>query len=413
MHAAIWNSVIVTLLLGTQAAQAKSSAVPGGTSSSPTDFARYAGNQAYDAFILQDGWYTFPNLTRPAITIRAEHAGKSQIANAFAINAAGVTIDGISMEGEKRRISVRAPGATIKNCRFSNFGKTSTGAVWIWDESLSASKLTVVAKNTFDHWGGAPGSACVIIGTTQDAPHLMDEISVHVLDNRFVHGPTVAQNAQGGNSAIQAFNPFLASGNYIDTVNGPAIQNKTKNSKIIGNTIVNCTGWGSLYNRAAGGNQWLGNVVMRSDFGFDVFQGDHILFEGNVFSDVKYFGNIKNFRSGTHDLIFRNNTFCHSSGWAGIIWDKNSGGTFSRVVWQDNVFCETKGRAIAWNGDYDKTIWDEHGNVYWHSQRPTQPTTGSNGSSVEMDPKFAGVPDNFTITAPALVGKGAKWPTGH
>lgn len=150
---------------------------------------------------------------------------------------------------------------------------------------------------------------------------------------------------------------------------------------------------------------------MHSDFGFDVFQGDHTLFRGNVFYDVKYFGNIKNSRSGTHDLIFRNNTFCHSSGWAGIIWDKNSGGTFSRVVWQDNVFCETKGRAIEWNGDYDKTIWDEYGNVYWHSQRPPQPTTGSNGSSVEMDPKFAGMPDNFTITAPALVGEGAKWPT--
>ena len=193
-------------------------------------------------------------------------------------------------------------------------------------------------------------------------------------------------------------------------MNGPAIQNKTKDSKIIGNTIVNCTGWGALYNRAFGGNQWLGNVVMHSDFGFDVFQGDHILFQDNVFYDVKYFGNIKNFRSGTHDLTFRNNTFCQSSGWAGVIWDKNSGGTFRGIVWQDNVFCETKGRAIGWIGDYDKTIWDEYGNVYWRSPRPTQPTTGSTGSSVEMDPKFARVPDNFTITAPALVGKGAKWP---
>jgi len=418
MHPIIWNLLIVALLLGTQAAQAKSCPVPGGTSSSPTDFARYVSREACDEFILQDGWYTFPNLTRSAITIRAEHAGKAQITNGFAITAAGVTIDGISRDGEKGAIAVRAPGATIRNCSFSNFGKTSYGkAVWIWDESLSADQITVVTNNTFDNWGGAPGSACVIIGTTQDAPHVMDKISVHVLNNRFVHGPTAAQKPQGGNSAIQAFDPFLASGNTIDTVNGPAIQNKTRNSKIAGNTIVNCTGWGALYNRAFGGNQWLNNVVMHSDFGLDVFQGDHILFQGNVFYDVKYFGNIKNFRSGTHDLTFRNNTFYQSSGRAGnvagIIWDKNSGGTFSGIVWQDNVFCETKGSAIAWSGDYDKTIWDEQGNVYWHSQRPTQPTTGSTGSSVEMDPKFAGAPDNFTITAPALVGKGAKWPPSH
>lgn len=414
MHPTVWSSVIVSLLLGMQVAQANSCRVPGGTSSSPTDFAPYASKAAYDEFILQDGWYIFPNLTRPGITIRAEHAGKAQVRNAFSITAERVTIDGISKEGEKNAIAVRAPGATIKNCRFSGFAKTSYGkAVWIWDESLSASNITVVANNTFEDWGGWPGSACVIIGTTQDAPHVMNEISVHVLNNRFVRGPTVAQKPQGGNSAIQAFDPFLASGNTIDTVNGPAIQNKTKNSKIIGNTIVNCTGWGALYNRAFGGNQWLSNVVMRSDFGFDVFQGDHILFQGNVFYDVKYFGNIKNFRSGTHDLVFRNNTFCQSSGWAAIIWDKNSSGTFSGIVWRDNIFYGTKGRSISWNGDYDKSIWDEYDNVFWHSQRPTQPTTGSTGSSVEMDPKFAGLPDNFTVTAPSLAGKGAPWPAGH
>jgi hypothetical protein len=181
IHSIIWNSAIVALLLGTQAAQAKSCPVPGGTSSSPTDFARYVSNKACDEFILQGGWYTFPNLTRSAITIRAEHAGKAQITNGFAITASGVTIDGISREGEKGPIAVRAPGATIKNCRFSNFGKTSFGAaVWIWDEGLSADQITVITNNTFDDWGGV-GSACVKIGTTQDAPHVMDKISVHVL----------------------------------------------------------------------------------------------------------------------------------------------------------------------------------------------------------------------------------------
>ncbi|MCX7826332.1 MAG: hypothetical protein N2689_12355 [Verrucomicrobiae bacterium] len=414
MRFTIWNSAIAALLFGTQAVRADRCVVPGGTSASPTDLAQYVSRAGCDEFVLQDGWYSFPKLTRPAITIRAEHAGKARVQNAFAIGAPGVTIDGVSMEGERRRIAVHAPGATIKNCRFSNFGKVSYGnAVWIRDESLSATNITVVANNTFDDWGGAPASACVVIGTTQDAPHVMEQISVHVLSNRFVRGPTAAQKPQGGNSAIQAFNPFLAVGNYIDTVNGPAIQNKTKNSKIIGNTLVNCTGWGALYNRAFGGNQWLSNVVMRADCGFDVFQGDRILFQGNVFYDVKYFGNIKNFRSGTHDLVFRNNTFCKSSGWAGVIWDRNSGGTFSGIVWRDNVFCETRGRAISWQGDYDKTIWDEDGNVFWRSQRPAQPTTGSAGSSVEMDPKFAGLPDNFTITNPALAGKGAKWPPGH
>ena len=51
------------------------------------------------------------------------------------------------------------------------------------------------------------------------------------------HEPQFAQPMNGTsrgkariirNAAIQAFNPFLASGNYIHTVNGPAIQNKTK-----------------------------------------------------------------------------------------------------------------------------------------------------------------------------------------
>ncbi|MFI5382355.1 MAG: hypothetical protein ACHRHE_23915, partial [Tepidisphaerales bacterium] len=352
--------VLIALLLGVQAVQGDSSRVPGGTSTAPTDFSQYLSTATDREFILEDGWYTFPNLTRPGIVVRAEHGGKAQIKNGFAISAEGVTIDGISREGEQGAIAVHSPGATIKNCRFSRFGKTAYGvAVWVWDESLSAANITVITDNVFDDWGGAFASACIIIGTRQDMPHAMDQISVHVLNNRFIHGPTAAQKPQGGNSAIQAFDPFLASGNYIDTVNGPAIQNKTRNSKIVSNTIVNCTGWGALYNRAFGGNQWLDNVVMHSDFGFEVYQGDDILFQGNVFYDVKYFGNIKNFREGTHRLTFRNNTFCQSSGWAGIIWDKNSGGTFSRIVWQDNVFCETKGRAIAWSGDYDKTIWDE------------------------------------------------------
>lgn len=400
-------------LLCSQAAQAVTCTVPGGTSSVPTDFAKYVSNLAYDQFLLQDGYYTFPPLTRPAIIIRAEHVGKAQVTNAFAVAAADVMLDGLSKSGEKSTISVKAPGATIRNCTFSNFGKQAYGmGIWIWDESLSAAKITVITNNTFDHWGGFRGTACVIIGTSQDAPHVMDEISVHILNNRFTNGPTAPQIPQGGNSAIQAFNPFLAAGNHIDTVSGPAIQNKTKNSKIIGNTIVNCTGWGALYNRAYGGNQWLSNVVMHSDFGFDVFQGDNILFQGNVFYDVKYFGNIKNFRNGTHNLKFRNNTFCQSSGWAGIIWDTNSAGTFSEIVWQDNVFCATKGRAITWGGAYDKTIWDEYDNVYWQSRRPTQATSGSTGSSVEMDPKFVSVPDNFTVTAAPLVGKGAKWPSG-
>ena len=274
MHPILRNLLIVALLLGTQAARAEPCHVPGGTSSSPTDFARHVSNRAYDEFILQDGWYTFPNLTRSAITIRAEHAGKAQVTQGFAIDAAGVTIDGISRKGENGPLAVRAPGATIKNCHFSEFGKNHYAVgVWIWDESLSATKITVVADNTFDDWGGA-GGPCVEIGTKQDMPHVMNEIAVHVLNNRFLHGPTVyLKQGNVGSSAIQAFNPFLASGNYIDTLKGPGIENKTKNSKIIGNTIVNCIAWGALYNRAFGGNQWLGNVVMHSDCGFDGFSG--------------------------------------------------------------------------------------------------------------------------------------------
>ena len=119
--------MIATSLLGTSAVQAGSCSVPGGTSSSPTDFARYVSNEACSEFILQDGWYTFPNLNRSAITIRAEHAGKAQIKNGFSISAPGVTIEGISREGERGPIAVRAPGTIIRECHFSNFGKTVYG----------------------------------------------------------------------------------------------------------------------------------------------------------------------------------------------------------------------------------------------------------------------------------------------
>ena len=57
----LWNAVIVTSRLGTSAAQAGSCSVPGGASSSPTDFARYVSKEACNEFILEDGWYTFPN----------------------------------------------------------------------------------------------------------------------------------------------------------------------------------------------------------------------------------------------------------------------------------------------------------------------------------------------------------------
>ncbi len=121
-----WNRVILALLLllARPATQANSCSVPGGTSSSPTDFAPYVGNATNDEFVLQDGWYTFPKLARSAILIRAEHDGKAQIKNGFAITASGVTIDGISRAGEQGAISVNAPGATIRNCSFSERERT-------------------------------------------------------------------------------------------------------------------------------------------------------------------------------------------------------------------------------------------------------------------------------------------------
>ena len=167
-----WNAVIVTALLGTSAVQAASCSVPGGTSSSPTDFARYVSNEACNEFILGDGWYTFPKLSRSEITIRAEHAGKAQIKNGFAITAPGVTIDGISRDGERGPIAVHAPGTIIRNCRFSNFGKAVYGR-----KVLGRGQLARDARKAMQYVLGLGTVHAVTIGTTR-REHLRQNLAL-------------------------------------------------------------------------------------------------------------------------------------------------------------------------------------------------------------------------------------------
>jgi hypothetical protein len=284
------------------------------------EISQYLNDLSCSEFLLGDGYYSFPTITRSEITIRAAHAGSAHVVKPFAISGSNVTIDGIAFEGLARCIEVRAPGVVIQHSSFSQFAKAHYGyAIHVLDEGMNPANVTVIENNTFDEWGGAPNSAAVILGTQQGAPYVYDSIAGQVLNNRFTRGPTAKQAASAGNSAIQAFEPFLARGNYIHTVTGPAIQNKTKNSVISCNTIIECRGgWGALYNRALGNNKWTNNVVMDSETGFDHFAGDNNVFSGNVFYNVAYMGRIKNFQSGSHNLVIENNTFCLSSGWTGL-----------------------------------------------------------------------------------------------
>jgi hypothetical protein len=169
---------------------------------------------------------------------------------------------------------------------------------------------------------------------------------------------------------------------------------------------VNATGDGALYNRLNSNNVWEYNYVHDSQVGIDHFMGNGTVFRGNVIANVGYFGRVKDQGIGSTNVLFENNTFYRSTGWAAFIWDTSTGGIISNILWRRNIFHTTAGAAINAPSQLHDA-WDETDNIFWQSQRPSG-TIGAGGTSRTMNPLIS--PPNFAPQEPSAGGYGAPWP---
>jgi hypothetical protein len=388
-------------------ASTTSCSVPGGTSSAPTALGQVLGAQTQCTdFVLEDGAYSATTITRPGITVRARNACQATIQPELSIQAANVVVSGVSVTASGVAVTVYSPGVHVENSCVQGFGKTEYGnGIWIFQEALNPANHIVISGNKLDNWGGAQYSGGIAIGMASDNLTTPTAISVEVLNNRITRGPT----APGiYNAAIQAFHPFLAAGNYVDTVSGTSVQNKTFNSLVRCNEMVHVIGDGALYNRLNSHNVWEYNRVHDSDVGIDHFMGDGNVFRGNVIYRVAYLGRVKDQGIGSTNLTFEGNTFYGSSAWAGFIWDASTGGAVSNVMWRHNIFHTVNGTTIASDGVID-SYWDETDNVFWQASRPSG-TSGAGGTSRTLDPQFVNPGTDFTVQEPNAAGYGAPWP---
>src|SRR5262249_24924274 len=156
------------------------------------------------------------------------------------IQAANVTVDGVSVTAAGVAMSIYEPGVRVSKSCIQGFGKTRYGnGIWIYQEALDPTNRIVIDNNRLDDWGVAQFSGGIAIGKADDDYGTQTEISVEIRNNRITRGPT-----RGGiyNAAIQSFHPFLAYKNFIDTVSGTAFQNKTFNSRVACNEVVRNVG---------------------------------------------------------------------------------------------------------------------------------------------------------------------------
>ncbi|HET9867245.1 MAG TPA: hypothetical protein VFQ06_08135, partial [Nitrospira sp.] len=278
-----------------------------------------SSSTACRVFVLGDGYYEPTSITRSGITIRAANRCDARLQAGLEIHGRDVVVDGIAVDTPETAIKVYKPGVHVRNSCIQGFGKSIYGnGIWIFEEALDARNRILIESNTLHDWGGYMYSGGIAIGRADDDLEGPSDISVEVRGNRITGGATTDDIY---NAAIQSFHPFIAYGNYVDTVNGTAFQNKTSNSIIACNEVVNNFGDGALYNRANGHNVWEYNIVHSSYMGFDHFTGDGNVFRGNIIYDTEYIGRIKNDGSGSTNLLINNNTFYNISGWAGWIWD--------------------------------------------------------------------------------------------
>ena len=382
--------------------------VAGGTASAPTDLASIVNAPGpCTVFVLADGYYAPTTITRSDITVRVASACSAHVKPELQIQAANVTVDGVSVAAAGVAVSVSKPGVRVANSCIQGFGKTTYGnGIWIYEEALDPANRIIIDNNRLDDWGGSMYSGGIAIGKEDDDYSFPTEISVEVRNNRITRGPT-----RRGiyNAAVQSFHPFLAYKNFVDTVSGTAFQNKTFNSRVACNEVVHNVGDGALYNRLASNNVWEYNLVHDSEVGIDHFMGDGTMFRGNVIYNVQYLGRVKDHDIGSTNVTFENNTFYGSTAWAGFIWDASSGGSISNVVWRRNVFHTINGVAIDTTAQLDP-LWDEFENVFFAAARPAGTTGAATGSSVNLDPRLANPPTAFTVQEPAAAGRGAPWP---
>ena len=380
--------------------------VPGGSSSNPTNLDPILSDSTEcTVFVLNDGYYGPTTITRSGITIRASHRCSARLQPELEIRASNVVVDGVSVSAVATAVTVYEPGAHIRNSCIQGFGKSTYGnGIWIFEKALDASNRILIENNSLDDWGGYMYSGGIAIGRADDDPYSQSEVTVEVRNNRITGGPT----ADGiYNAAIQSFHPFIAYGNFIHTVNGTAFQNKSFNSYIACNEVVNNLGDGALYNRADSNNVWAYNIVHDSYMGIDHFTGDNNLFYGNIIYDTAYIGRVKNDWPGSTDLLISNNTFYNTAGSAGWIWDSSADGSISNVLWRNNIFHTINGDAIA---KLETDAWDEYANDFYRTSPPSSTTGYASGSSITLDPRLAAPPDDFTFLEPAVTSMGAPWP---
>ena len=384
--------------------------VPGGASaSSPTNLGNYLSNTQCTTFVLQAGYYSPVTITRSGITVTSQTPCAAKVQPEVSIRGTGVTVDGLSITGDGTTLTVYNPGVTVSNNCIQGFGKTAYGnGIWVFQEALNPTNHIIIKGNTLDNWGGVQYSGGIAIGQASDNMNIYSDVTVEVSKNRVTNGPT-ADGLYSG--AIQSFHPFIAYGNYINTVNGEGVQNKTFNSHVYCNEMVNVMGDGALYNRANGNNVWEYNLVHDSNIGIDNYTGNNVVYRGNVFYNLSYMGRIKDQLGGSNGLTIENNTFYHSTAWAGFIWDTTSGGTLKNIVWRKNIFYSTPANGSPIAGS--TASWDEYENVFWNTNKPTGTTGATSGtasSSIAVDPRFVNPTTDFTVQEPRAQGKGAAWP---
>jgi hypothetical protein len=358
-------------------------------------------------FNLGDGHYSAVNITRAGITIKAVKKCAAIVRPEVSINALNVTVDGISVTTPGVGISVSKAGAKVLNSCVQGFGKNQYGVgIWVYQSALDPNNKVIVEGNQLSNWGGAQYSAGIAVGKAADNPNVPSGIAVEIRKNRITGGTLLSFNTW--ESAIQSFHPFLAYGNYINSNNGPAIQNKSFNSRIACNEVVNARYDGALYNRLYSNNVYEYNLIHDSEVGIDHFMGNGNVFRGNVIYNVDYFGRVKDQGIGSTTLLFENNTFYNSRGWAGFIWDNSSGAPLNNILWRKNIFHTVNGTSISTSSSLDPA-WDETMNDFFRASRPTG-TTGASGTSVSTDPRFVNPPFDFTVQEPTVADKGAPFP---
>ena len=387
-------------------AEAQTCNITGGAGTSPTNLPGAISNASCTTFVLGDGFYTTASITRPGITVVAANKCQAKVAPELAIRANNVTVNGVSITSSGTALSVSNPGARVLNNCIQGFGKTTYGnGIWVFQSALDPSNKVIVDGNALDDWGGAQYAVGIEVGKAADDPRAESQIGIEIKNNRVTNGPTAGSLWSSG---IQIFHPALVHGNYVHRVSGPAIQNKAWNSHISCNEVTNGMYDGALYNRDDSNNVWEYNLVHDSAVGIDHFMGNNVVYRGNVFYNMAYFGRIKDQGIGTTNLLIENNTFYNSSGWASWIWDTSSNATLQKILWKNNIWHTAKGSAI--NPDSGAVgAWDETGNIFWQTTQPMG-TTGAGATSLTIDPRFVNPPINFTPQASQAIGKGAPWP---